>query len=197
MSVLFSFGTVLFRIYLIQDQLVFQFLSESYLQDFGKIANYLALTFGIAPKTFRRNVDDSLTHFGSRNNATEFLNVLNSQDPQIQHTIEYKNDNKERNFSDVAVRNNLNHSYDFAVYRKTAITNFHIKSHSNICPSITIGVFKELLARALHIVQKRVFSMRTAHCSEKYLAQKKKIFDKRFCRKWTQYYSLEKVTKNI
>ena len=140
MSVLFSFGTVLFGIYLIQDQLVFQ----------------LALTFGIAPKTFRRNVDDSLAQFGSRNNATEFFNVLNSQDPQIQHTIEYKNDNKELNFSDAAVRNNLNHSYDFAVYRKTAITNFHIKPHSNICPSITIGVFKEFLARALHIVQKNI-----------------------------------------
>ena len=55
------------------------------------------------------------SQFGSRNNATEFLNVLNSQDLQIQYNIEYENDNKELNFLDVTIRNNWNHSYDFAV----------------------------------------------------------------------------------
>ena len=40
----------------------------------------LALTFGIARKTFCRYADDSHAYFGSRNNATEFLNVRNSQD---------------------------------------------------------------------------------------------------------------------
>ena len=87
----------------------------------------LALAFDIAPKTFHRYVDDSHVRFGSRNNATEFLNVLNSQDPQIQYTIEYENDNKELNFLDVTISNNLNHSYDFAVYRKPVITNTKIK----------------------------------------------------------------------
>ena len=33
--------------------------------------------------------------FGSRNNATEFLNVLNSQDLQIQYNIEYENEGTE------------------------------------------------------------------------------------------------------
>ena len=65
-------------------------LSESYLQYRVKNAIELALTFDIAPKTFRRYVDDSHARFGSRNNATEFLNVLNSLDPQIQYTIEYE-----------------------------------------------------------------------------------------------------------
>ena len=107
-------------------------LSESYLQNLEKHAIELALKFSIAPKTFRRYVDDSHARFGSRKNATEFLNVLNSQDPQIQYTIQYKNDTKELNFLDVTIRNNLNHSYDFALHRKPSITNIQIKLHSNI-----------------------------------------------------------------
>ena len=70
-------------------------LSESYFQNLENNAIQLALTFGITPKIFRRYVDDSHALFGNRNNATEFLNVLNSQDPQIQYTIEYENNNKE------------------------------------------------------------------------------------------------------
>ena len=105
-------------------------LSENSLQNFEKNAIELALTFDIAPQTFRRYVDDSHARLGSRNNATEFLKVLNSQDAQMQYTIEYENDNKELNFLDVTIRNNLNRFYDFAVYRKPAITNIQIKPHS-------------------------------------------------------------------
>ena len=100
------------------------------------------MTFDIAPKTVHRYVDDSHARFGSRNNAIEFANVLNSQDPQIQYTIEYKNNHKQLNFLDVARKNNLNHSHDFAVYRKVAIINVQIKPHSNIWPNIAMRVFK-------------------------------------------------------
>ena len=107
-------------------------LSESYSHHLEKNAIELALTFNITPKTFRRYVDDSHAQFGSRNNATEFLNVLDSQDPQIQYNIEYENDHNGLNFLEVTIRNNLSHSYGFAVYRKPAITNVQIKPHSNI-----------------------------------------------------------------
>ena len=56
-------------------------LSESYLQNLEKNAIELALRFDIAPKTFRRYVDDSHARFGSRRNATESLNVFHNQDP--------------------------------------------------------------------------------------------------------------------
>ena len=46
---------------------------------------------------------------------------------------------------DVTIKNNLNQSYDFALYRKPAITNVQIKPHSNICPNIAMGVFKGFL----------------------------------------------------
>ena len=114
-------------------------LSESYLQNLEKNAIKLALTFDIAPKAFHRYVDDSHARFESRNNATEFLNILNIQDPQIQYIIVYENDNKELNFLDVTRRNNLNQSYDFAVYRKPAITNVQKKPHSNILPKHSYG----------------------------------------------------------
>ena len=51
------------------------------LQDLEENAIELALSFDISSKTFRRYVDDSHVWFGSRNNASEFLDVLNSQDP--------------------------------------------------------------------------------------------------------------------
>ena len=126
------------------------------------------MTFGSAPKTFRQYVDDSYARFGSRNNATLFFNVLNSQDPQIQYAIEYENDNKELKFLDVAIKKNFSYnsipySIPYAVYRKPAITNVEIKAYSNICPNIAVGVFKEFLSRTLHI------------CSEKYFAQKIKF----------------------
>ena len=76
-------------------------LSESYLQNLEKNTIELAL---IAPKTFRRYVDDSHARFGSRNNANEFLNVLDSQDPQIQYTIEYENEHKELNVLGVTIK---------------------------------------------------------------------------------------------
>ena len=57
-------------------------LSQSYLQNLEKNVMELALTFDIAPKTFCRYADDSHAQFASRKNATELLNVLNSQDPQ-------------------------------------------------------------------------------------------------------------------
>ena len=111
----------------------------------------LALIFDIAPKIFCQYVDDSHARFGSRSSATEFLNVLNSQDLQIQYTIEYENDHKELNFSEVTIRKKLNHSYDFALYHELAITNVQIKLHSNIYPNIAMGVFKGFLSCALHI----------------------------------------------
>ena len=64
-------------------------LSESYLENLEKTATELALKFDIAPRTFRRYVDDFHAQFGSRINATEFLNVLYCQELQMQYTIEY------------------------------------------------------------------------------------------------------------
>ena len=60
-------------------------LSESYLHNLEKNALELALRFDIAPKTFRRYVDDSYARFGSRSNAAEFLNILDSEDPNTMH----------------------------------------------------------------------------------------------------------------
>ena len=164
-------------------------LSESYLKNLERGAIELALTLGIAPKAFRWCFDDSHVQFGSRNNATEFLNVLNNQEIYhilIQYTIDCENDNKELNFLQVKVKNNLNHSYDFAVYRKPAITNVQIKPYSNICPNIAMGVFIW-----------EYFIRRTAHLFRKMSSTRNKIFKKRFCRKWTYNYSSRKSHQRI
>ena len=142
-------------------------LLESYLQNLKKSSIGLALTFNIAPETFRQYVDDSYVQFGNRNNATEFLNVLNSQDRQVMYTTEYENDNKELKFFDIATRNDENYSCDFTIYCKPAITNVYIKLSSNISPHRVMRIFTTLLLHELKI------------CWKKYL--NKKIFNKRLC----------------
>ena len=97
--------------------------------------------------------------------------------------MEYENDHKELNFLGVTIRNNLNLSYDFAVYRKPAITNVQIKPHSNICLNIAMGVFKGFLSRALDI------------CSESYLAQEIEILINVFEENGHSITVLEKVAK--
>ena len=54
------------------------------LQNLEKHSVDLALTFGVASKTFRRDVDHLHARFGSRNNATVFFNDLKSQDLHVQ-----------------------------------------------------------------------------------------------------------------
>ena len=101
------------------------------------------------------------------------------------YTIEYENEHKEINFLDVTIKNNLNQSHEFAVYRKPAITNVQMKPHSNICPNIAMGVFKSFLSRALHI------------CSENYLAQEIDFLINVFAENGHSITVLEKVTKKI
>ena len=80
----------------------------------AKSYKIFALTFGIAPKTFRRYFDDSYAQFGSKANATEFFNVLNCQDPLRLYTTEYEN-------------------------RQQLMSS---KPHSNLSSHITMAVFK-------------------------------------------------------
>ena len=141
------------------------------------------MRFDIASKTFCRYVDDSHACFGSRNNANEFLNVLKSEDPEIQYTIEYENEHKELNFLNITLKHDLNQFFDFAVYCKPAITNVQIKPHSKLCSNIAMGVFKGFLSRALHI------------CSENYLAQEIDFLINVFAENGHSITVLEKVTK--
>ena len=137
----------------------------------------------LSQKHVADSVDHSHAWFGSRSNATEFLNVLNSQDLQIQYTIEYENEHKELTFLEVTIKNNSNQSYHFVVYHKRAITNAQIKPQSNICPNTAMGVFKVFLSCALHI------------CSENYLAQEIDLLINVFAENGHSTTVLEKVTK--
>ena len=85
---------------------------------------------------------------------------------------------------DVTIKNNSKSSYDFAVYRKPAITNVQIKQHCNIYPNIAMGVLKAFLSRALRI------------CSENYLAQETDFLISVFAENGHSITVLEKVTKN-
>ena len=92
-----------------------------------------------------------------------FQEVLNKQDPAIQYTIEYENENKSLNFLDINITNTSNNKHEFKVHRKNAITNIHIKPTSCIDPNTTKSVFKAFLHRALSI------------CSEKYIKEEEQF----------------------
>ena len=134
-------------------------LSECSLQRIEHISITQALILNLAPKTFKRFVDDSHARFNNREQSLQFLDILNSQDPSIQYTIEFENENKQLSFLDVTITNTGNNSYDFKIkiFRKTSITNVQIKPDSSIAPHMAMGVFKGFLSRAYKI------------CTEKYL----------------------------
>ena len=75
----------------------------------------------------------------------------------MQYTIEFENKNKRLIFLDVIIKNTVNNSYDFEIFRKTSITNVQIRPNYNIAPHIAMGVFKGFLSPAYKI------------CTEKYL----------------------------
>ena len=127
-----------------------------------------ALTIQIQPKTFKRYVDDSHARFTSKHHANTFQEILNKQDPAIQYTIEYENENESLNFLDINITNTINNKYEFKVHRKKAITNIHIKPTSCIDPNITKSVFKGFLHRAHSI------------CSEQYIKEEEKFLSDMF-----------------
>ena len=66
-------------------------LSESYVQNLEHKAIAEALTLNLAPKTYRRYVDDTHARFTSKKQSRQFQNILNKQDKHIQFTIEDEN----------------------------------------------------------------------------------------------------------
>ena len=132
-------------------------LSECYLQRIEHTSITQALNLNLAPKTFKRFVDDSHARLNNREQSLQFLDILNSQDRSIQYTIEFENENKQLSFFDINITNTGNNTYDFKIFRITSITNVQIKPNSNIAPHIAMGVFKGFLSRAYKI------------CTEKHL----------------------------
>ena len=84
-----------------------------------------------------------------------FKKFYGKQDPAIQYSIEYENENN--------ITNTINNKYEFTVHRKKVITNIHIKPTSCINPNIIKSVFKGFLDRAHSI------------SSEKYIKEEQKL----------------------
>ena len=137
-------------------------LLESYLHKIEFKAITEALNYKIAPKTFRRFVNDSHARFQDRSHAKKFLEILNKQDPAIKYTAEFEDHENSLNFLDINITNNTtNRKYEFKVHRKNAITNIHNKPNSCIDPSRIKRVFKGFLHRAHTIYSEK--------CMKKYI----------------------------
>ena len=124
-------------------------LSECYLHKIEFKAITEALNYKIAPKTFRRFVNDSHARFQDRSHAKKFLEILKKQDPAIKYTAEFEDHENSLNSLDINITNNTtNRKYEFKVHRKDKITNIHNKPNSCIDPSRIKSVFKGFLHRA-------------------------------------------------
>ena len=88
-------------------------LSECYFQKIELISIIQALNLNLAQETFKSFVDDSHTRFSNRQQSLQFLYILNFQDPSIQYSIQFENENKQLSFLDVSITNTGNNSYDF------------------------------------------------------------------------------------
>ena len=113
-------------------------LSECYLQKIECNAIIEALNYKIAPKTFRRFVDDNHARFQERSHTNKFLEILNKQNPAMKYMVEFEDHKHSLNILDISITNSTtNKKYEFKVHRKDTMTNIHIKPNSCIDPSIT------------------------------------------------------------
>ena len=108
-------------------------LSECYLQRIEHTSITQALNLNLAPKTFKRFVDDSHARFNNREQLLQFLDILNSQDSSIQYTIEFENENKQLSFLDInnkyTDKTKLKHSI---TYRNGSIPRFSFTCIQNM-----------------------------------------------------------------
>ena len=125
-------------------------LQETYFQNLEQKAIAEALTLNLAPRMYRRYVDDIHARFESKEQSREFQKILNKQDKHIQFTIEDENGEKCLNFLEIRMKNN-NGRYEFDVHHKPYLTNVQIKPDSCILPDTITGIFKGFLARATKI----------------------------------------------
>ena len=159
-------------------------LSESYVQNLEHKAIAEALTLNLAPKTYRRYVDDTHARFKSKEQSREFQKILNKQGKHIQFAIGDENEEKCLNFLDIQIKNN-NRRYEFDVHRKPALVNVQIKPHSCIPPDTITGIFKGFLARATKI------------CSKKYLRAEIQYLTDIFCENGHDRKQLQKIINNF
>ena len=126
-------------------------LSKIYVQNL----EHKALTLNLAPKTYRRYVDDTHARFKSKEQSCKFQKMVNKQYKHIQFITEYGNEEKCLNFLDMKINNN-NGRYEFDVYRKPVLTNVQIKPHSYIPSGTITSIFKRFFARATKSVLKNI-----------------------------------------
>ena len=159
-------------------------LSESYVQNLEHKAIAEALNLNLAPKTYRRYVDDTHARFKSKEQSREFQKISNKQDRHIQFTIEDENEEKCLNFLDIKIKKR-NGRYEFDVHRNSALTNVQIKPHSCIPPDTIASIFKGFLARATKI------------CPEKYLRVEIQYLTDIFCENGHDSKTLQKIINNF
>lgn len=162
-------------------------LAESFLQMIERNALTIAkhLPVPVDPITHRRYVDDTHDRFKTKAQSEQFLTILNEQEPRIQFTAEYEDENKQLNYLDIKVINSRNGKYDFKIHRKDAITNIQIKPESCHDEKVKNDVFKGFVYRAKKI------------CSKKYMEEEIDFIKSVFIQNGYDKNKLERIVENM
>ena len=101
------------------------------------------------PHFYRRYMDDTFLLFDNKDQATKFLNYLNSQHPNISFTSEYGNDFK-LSFLDTQIFKTDN-KFHSTVYRKNTFSGLGLSYFSFCSFRFKINAIKSLLYRAFNV----------------------------------------------
>ena len=138
------------------------------------------------PISHMRYVDDTHTRFDERKKVSQFVDLLNSIDKDIQYTTTYEDEEKCLDFSDITILNNCTVNYEFKVFRKEAITN------------VQVNHIQVIIQKALNMVYLRVFLARaSAVCSPKYLEQEFTFITSVFVENGYQQATLERIKESF
>ena len=123
--------------------------------------------FPLKPKRWKRYVDDTdIVWPHERSNLDQFLEHLNSQNNNINFTMEIE-EKISLPFLDVLVSRNEDGSISHQVFRKRTHTYRYLHANSCHFPSQKVGVINTLLTRALRISDKEHIKEEIDHLEKK------------------------------
>ena len=111
------------------------------------------------PELYKHYLDDTFSLFtGGREEAKEFLEVLNNLHPSLQFTMEGEIDGKLPFLDVLVLRDEVSEVFLTTIYRKPTFTGFHIRWDSFFSPRYKIAVTRSLAFRAKKICSSALLS---------------------------------------
>nr|XP_012143822.1 PREDICTED: uncharacterized protein LOC105662853 [Megachile rotundata] len=128
------------------------------------LENYILNNAPLKPSQWFRYVDDTFVVWShGREKLGEFLDYINSLDPNIQFTMEIENPDRSLPFLDTLITRKADGTLGHKVYRKPTHTNRYVHATSHHHPSKKNSVITSLIHRATCISEKENLANELEH----------------------------------